>query len=486
MRDDRIVWVGAAPDTAELITPGTVVVDCAGGAVIPGFHDAHMHLLAYAASLDAVDCSPHLVSSIADITRAIQDRVQHIAPGQWIVASGYDQARLTERRHPTRLDLDEVSPDHPVRLNHGSGHACVLNSRAMELVGIGDDTEEPAGATIDRFFESGSPSGLLFEMEEFLECRVMGRPPARIAASAQRATQRLLSMGVTSIQDATHHNSIDRWELFVGLADQEVRLPRITLMPGHSNVAEFVEHGLGFGAGDNRLRVGHAKLMATASSGGPVPPSADIREAVEAAVSLGFPIAVHAVEAEVVRAAVEAISGSAALPNGVPPHRIEHCSECPPDILEMLAHSGAAVVTQPGFIHHRGDRYMDEVAPRMHPYLYRAASLVDRGVRTAFSSDAPVIDPNPMTTLHAAITRRTDSGQQLGEHESMTLAPALQACTTGPALLSGSQNILGSITPNYLADLVLFDEDITRLEPDALLETRPVKTMLGGQIVWER
>ena len=481
----RIVWTGPAADSLAPSAVAARVIDCGGGTLVPGFHDAHMHLMAYAATFGAVDCRPSQVSSMADICRQIANEATRTPQGQWISAWGYDPFHLADDRHPTRWDLDQAAPDHPVRLNHRSGHACVLNSAAMARVGILEDTDEPLGATIARDLETGSPNGLLLEMQDFLDQRIPKSSVAESKTLVRKAALKLLSHGVTSIQDATHTNSLGRWDLFEYLASDVRPLPRITVMPGAGYVAEFGNAGMKFGSGSNLLRLGHAKVMVTASSGAPTHSYEDLRSAVDESKLHGFPVAAHAVEADVVRTVARVLSETARPPDQSLIHRIEHCSEAPPDVLDEIVECGAAVVTQPGFIHHQGDRYLAEVPESMHPYLYRTASLTTRGVTVALSSDAPVTDPDPMPALHAALTRRTESGAVLVEGERLDLAAALRAYTLQPSRLIGMDDRVGRLSPGYMADMVLFAEDLTSIEPDALLGARPVMTILGGQVVWE-
>ncbi len=484
-RGERIVWTGSDAESRQFVATGARVIDCGGGSLIPGFHDAHIHLLAYASTFGGVDCRPRHVSSIADIVRQIARQAASTPQGQWISAWGYDPFHLAENRHPTRWDLDRAVPDHPVRLNHRSGHACVLNSVAMDRVGIFDDTDEPPGATIARDLETGSPNGLLLEMQDFLDQRTPKPSDAELTPLVRKAAHKLLSYGVTSIQDATHTNSLDRWNLFQGLACDIQPLPGITVMPGADHVAEFGSAGMQFGGGSDMLRLGHAKIMVTETSGTPTPSREDLRSAVEECASYGFPVAVHAVEADVVRTVAEVLAESRSLlPQGLL-HRIEHCSESPPDVLDAVVKSGAAVVTQPCFIYHQGDRYLAEVSPEMQSYLYRTASLAVRGVTVAFSSDAPVTDPDPMPVLQAALTRRTESNEALGEDERVGLTEALRAYTLGPARLIRRDEDLGRLSPGYRADMALFAEDLTSVEPDALVGLQPVMTILGGEVVWE-
>ena len=150
VRQGRIAAVGSEGEVASLRTAETRLLDCGGGALLPAFIDAHAHLLAYAASLLSVDCGPAAVRSIDDIRRAIEERARATPPGRWLRAFGYDETALAERRHPNRHDLDAAAPQHPVRLIHGSGHACVLNSLALRLAGIDITSEEPPGGYMER------------------------------------------------------------------------------------------------------------------------------------------------------------------------------------------------------------------------------------------------------------------------------------------------------------------------------------------------
>ena len=479
---DRIAWVGSASDARSVAGSNTEIVDCGGGTIMPGFHDAHVHLLAYAASLVELDCGPGVVSSIKDIQRVVADAVSNTPRGDWIRGVGYDDTALDERRHPTRWDLDEAAPDHPVRINHRSGHASVLNSAAMRRVGIGESSPEPPGATIARDLETGSPNGLLFEMDEYLDSRVTPLSRPDLESAIDKASNRLLSLGITSVQDATHSNSVARWRLFEDLRKSQPRLPRLTAMPGAHHVAEFADEGLKFGSGDEWLRVGHAKIMVTASSGRRTPDSAEFRTIVAECVDRGFPVAVHAVEADVVQNVANDLSASGSTGLGVP-HRIEHCSETPPDTLGPVAECGAAVVTQPGFVYHSGDRYMKTIELTMLPFLYRARSLLDMGITVAFGSDAPVADPDPMPGVYSALTRRTASGATLGDGEGIDLYDALYASTTAPAQLAGIGDTVGKLAPGHLADIIVFDTDLESADPDKLASVRLVMTILGGRIV---
>src|SRR3712207_2657767 len=159
--DGRVVALDAPRSSAAR------AVGCRGGVLLPGFVDPHVHLLAAAAALRSVDCSPRSVRSIGEIQRRVAGAVD--AGDGWVRAVGYDESALVEGRHPTRWDLDAAAPHRPVRLLHRSGHAMVLNSAALARVGIHIGSEEPPGGVIDRRVGDGAPTGLLIDMDAVVE-----------------------------------------------------------------------------------------------------------------------------------------------------------------------------------------------------------------------------------------------------------------------------------------------------------------------------
>ena len=193
-------------------------IDCGGRTVLPGFIDAHVHFLAYASSMTAVDCSHQAVVSISDITAALSERAKRTPEGKWVRGTGYDEFRLQEKRHPTRRDLDPFLPDHPVKLGHRSGHGTVLNSRALDLAKISIETPEPISGFIDRDINTGEPTGLFIDLDGWLDERLGPQPRGdEMEPAARQAAEVFLSKGITSFHDASPCNSLKRWSFFQSL-----------------------------------------------------------------------------------------------------------------------------------------------------------------------------------------------------------------------------------------------------------------------------
>ena len=480
VNDGRITWVGDQVQLSPSIIANATVVDCGGKTVVPGFIDAHCHILAYAASLEAVDCSRSSVSTIGDIIREIRHWASVTPFGEWIRAAGYSEFELREKRHPTRQDLDLASRYHPVRLNHRSGHACVLNSLALDRVGIASDFEEPEGSTVGRDLVTGEPNGLLLEMDSWLEDRIPPLDEFRLRKAVGEAGRRFLSQGVTSVTDATASNSLERWSLLRRFRADGDFTPALYIMPGYRWLADLENSELSYGYSDELSTLGHSKLMLTFTSGRLAPDPETLRDLVAAAHSHGFPVAIHAVEADAVTAAAEALAANRT--RGLR-DRIEHASECPPDALEAMLKAQPVVATQPGFLRESGDRYLAELGDDAR-WLYRFKTLIDNGVVLAASSDAPVIAPNPLLGIHAAVTRHSNSGATVGPNEKLTVRQALTMHTRNAAYAVGREKETGTIAVGKRADLAVLSHDPTQLEPDALLRVTVTATIVNGEVVW--
>ena len=485
VQGDRIVWVGSDADAGDLQRRDTRVVDCLGQALLPGFIDAHCHLLAYASSLLAVDCAPAAVDSIEEIKDVIGRRARETPAGRWIRGAGYDDLSLLERRHPTRWDLDAAAPDHPVRLNHRSGHACVLNSAALRHVGLSAHTPDPVDGVMERD-ETGERTGLLLEMDDYLDGRVPSLSEAEIRRGVEAASRRFVSAGVTSIQDATHSNSVERWQTLNRMKGQGSIAPRVTLMAGSRHLKGFREVGMGFGSGDHNVNLGHVKIMLTATTGSLQPSREDLGDMVVRAHKAGFPVAIHAVEAEAVEAAVEALlEARADMSPDVLRDRIEHCSECPPDVLRRLDGSGIVVVTQPGLLYERGGTYLSEVPADVQPWLYRIRAFLDAGLSPAAGSDAPVTEPRPLVGLYAAVRRRAETGESIGADQRVSVYDALRMHALNGAYAAGQEADKGSVEVGKLADLVLLDRDPLSVEAQSIRDIVVTMTVIGGRVAWE-
>ena len=487
VKDGRILAMGTDAELEHLRGAGTKVVDCRGRCLVPGFIDAHLHFFALAASRAGVDCSPKSVSSIGDIQERIRQRAQQSPPGTWVRGYAYDEFHLAEKRHPTCQDLDLVAPEHPVRLVHRSLHAQVLNSRAQELAGINSGTEEPAGGIIDRDLDTLQPTGLLFGMNAFVSSRIPPLDEEELNHGVRLANSELLRCGVTSFEDATVTNDVKQWQAFGRLKERNEVGSRITMMLGNEALDDFARRGIHFGAGDDQLRLGAVKIVLEETDGALRPSQAELNETVLRAMRADFPVAIHAVEEATLEAAVTALEYAKSKTTKMRRMaRIEHSSVCPPGLLKRLKALEVVIVTQPAFLFHSGERYLATVPESQKPWLYRIGSFFEARLFPAGSSDAPVVPPDPLSGMYAAVTRRAENSELVLPGESITPEQALTMYTRHAATVSCESLDRGSIELGMLADLALLSDDPTAVPVEQIGHIQVEKTIIGGRIVWEK
>ena len=482
VKDGIIQTVGDAKELESVKGKKTKVIDCGGKTIVPGFNDAHCHFFSFLRKLRSIDLSPSSVGSIKDIKSALKGRANNTPPGEWLIGTDYNEFYLAERRHPNRRDLDEVSPDHPVALIHRSLHACVLNSRGLLLAGVATDTEAPSGGLIDRDTESGEPTGVLFEMLRYIREKVL--PPlsdAELNEGAKAADQHYLSLGITSLQEATVSNDFSRWQTLKKLKKSGKLNSRISMMLGFKALKQFKEAGLTFGAGDDHLRLGAVKILLDEASGDLNPPQVELNNQVLAAHKAGFQIAIHCVEASTVAAALTALEK---LPSSERRHRLEHCSECPPEVFKRLVALKPVVVTQPSFLYYSGERYLATIPEPRLKWLYRIGSFVGGGLVVGGSSDNPVVPDNPLVGIYAAVTRKAESGEELLPEERLSVESALKLYTVNAAYASFEEKIKGSISPGKLADMVVLSANPLKVPPERIKDIRVEMTVIDGKVVW--
>jgi len=487
IKGNQILQVGREEDLASFKGAKPRIIDCQGKTIVPGFNDAHCHPLSLAASLLSVDCRPSSVRSIVELQAKIRQRAEQIPKGGWIRAIGCNEFYLAEKRHPNRWDLDKAAPHHPVKLSHCSGHACVLNSLALKLLGISGKTPEPPGGIMERDLETGEPNGLLLEMNPCVEKSMPSLSEEELEKGIGLANEEFLSHGITSLQDATWSDSLERWQILRGFKERGKLVPRVSMMIGIDELEEFRQRGLSRGGGDGQLRLGGVKVVLQTTTGSLNPPQEELNQLVHKAHQAGFQLALHGLKKNTVEAAITALEYALSqTPKSDHRHRLEHCSVCPPHLVQRLRNIKAMVVTQPPFIYYNGERYLATVPPGDLNWLYPIGSLLNSGLRVAASSDAPVAGLNPLVGIYAAVTRAAETGQILLPQEGISRLEALKMYTLEAAYASFEEGVKGCLAPGKLADLVVLSDEPTKVPPEEIKEIEVVMTIVDGKVVWQR
>ena len=488
-KGDKIIFIGWKKQLNDFTGPGTKIIDCAGKTLLPGFNDAHCHIFSFLKKLTSIDLSPPKIKSINDIKAVIKAKADITTPGKWISGTDYNEFYLAEQRHPTRWEIDEVAPNNPVILSHRSLHGCVLNSLALTLAGINIDTAELPGTMIDRdVTRGGEPNGFLVEMVGYIREHVM--PPIsdiELHSGIKLINEQYLSQGLTSLQDATFVNDLKRWQHYQSFKDRGLLKSRVYMMTGTETVKEFLNAGLRFGDGDEYLRLGAVKIVPSMISDKLHPSQEELNSLALHMHNVGFQLAIHGVQTALVDAIMctyEYLQHNVYDFN-TRRHRIEHCSECPPNLMERLKKLHPVIVTHPSFTYYNGDRYLATVEKEVMPWLYRTASMVKSGLNVAGASDSPIVPNSPIMGIYSAVTRLTSSGQILNPSERLTANQVLKMYTLNAAYASHEEKIKGSITPGKLADIVILSKNPTLVTPEEIKDIKVQMTVIGGKIVWE-
>lgn len=484
IRGERILAIGSRDDLGRFQGPGTRLIDCEGGAVLPGINDAHCHPLALAVALLSVDCAPEAVRDIAGIVAAIQQRVAQTAEDEWIRAAHYDEFHLREKRPPTARELDQAAPRHPVILMHRTAGHCVLNSLGLQRASITRDTPDPPGGTIGRDPVTGEPSGLIIGRNAQVDAALPPICAEELSRGMKLATGQFLAHGITSLQDTGWNNGLRHWQEWRRLIEGGAAVCRVSLLMGIDALDELREAGLSMDAGDSRLRIGGIKLALDESTGCAAPPQEDINRLALRAARAGFSVALHVSDVPMLESSLAAIQYvSRQLPEAGGRFRLEHCTICPPTLLLKARACRAIVVAQPSFLRYMGQPYLEQATPQQAGWFLPLGSLRRWGVRVALSSDAPLVPCNPWIGIDTAMSRRTDSGQTLASREGVTLLEALEMYTHGGAQAAFESDRKGRIGPGLLADLMVLDRDLTRTEPGEIKELRVIRCLIGGKVV---
>jgi predicted amidohydrolase YtcJ len=446
VEDATVVAIGT-----DLVRPsGARHIDGDAGALLPGLHDHHVHLLSSAASLRSFSVGPPSVRTVDEFRRVLRDAAS-TRRGAWIRAVGYHESVAGSL---DRHALDQIVTSSPMRVQHRSGAMWFFNSLGLVESGL---TNSPVhGLERD---DTGQPTGRLFRGDQALAFgEAIGIDDLRAVGDA--AVRR----GVTGFTDAAPNQTVAGIETLVSAHQAGAILQHLTLMcpPG-----AVVPPADGVDVGPVKVLLDDVEL----------PALDDLVETVGAAHHEGRAVAIHCVTDLQTALALSAIS--AAGPIGT--DRIEHGAIMPVEFDRLAKACQVTIVTQPHFIHERGDQYLRDVPEQLHDVLYRARTLIDAGIAVAGGTDAPFGSSDPWDAVTAATRRTTSSGQMIGQRERLTPVQALN-------LFTGDARALGRprrVEVGARADLCLLSLDTASALED-LSSTNVRATVINGRIAFER
>jgi predicted amidohydrolase YtcJ len=515
VKDGKILAVGNKDEVLKTKGDATKLVDLAGRAMLPGFVDAHGHVMAggiQALSANILPPPDGDVRDIASLQRVVREwaaaNEKAVKQVGFIIGFGYDNSQLKEQRHPTRDDLDAISADVPVLLVHQSGHIISVNSKALELGDISAATPNPDGGVIRRQAGGQEPDGVLEETAAFpLIFKLLGGVgPEGGKAFVKAGSEIWARYGYTTGQEG--RATPGTVKLFQSIAADGGLKIDVAAYPDvlidrdiiTSNVSPEYR---------NRFRVAGAKLTIDGSVQGftawrdrpyykltgNYPPGyvgyaaakpEQVSGAIDWAYSNNVQIITHA-NGEAAIDQLIAFLGASAAKYGTGDRRpvLIHGQLLREDQVDACKPIGLIPSLFPMHTFYWGDLHRDEtVGPRLVDNISPTGWCVKRGIKFTSHHDAPVAFPDSMRVLDATVTRRSRSGDIIGPDQRVDVMTALKAMTIWPAWQHFEDDTKGSIETGKLADLIILDQDPTAVDPETLDQIKVVETIKEGVTIF--
>ncbi|UCD44797.1 MAG: amidohydrolase [Candidatus Bathyarchaeota archaeon] len=499
VRDSVVVldgdFIAAVGKNGEIELPkGANVIDASGRTVLPGLIDAHMHFMGLGIKMiRAVDLSD--TKSIAEALECVEGKISEHGKGKWILGNGWDDSKWDDRRFITKFDVDTVSGDNPVILSRVCGHMTTLNSKALEVAGITKDTQDPPGGQVDKTPE-GEPTGVLRDAGHLAYPFVPPVSEEMAIEGLRRACDRALELGCTGVHEA----GLDGFgmRVYQKALKRGVLKLRAYLMWRQANAESMDALGLQTGFGDERIRIGSAKMMIDGSMGAhtaalfePYDDESEtkgllmmdedeLRERIKAVHAQGSQVAVHAIGDYAIEVVINAIEEAMkASPRKDHRHRIEHCELLTSTQIERIRQLGIVPSMQPNFVGEWSGPdglYQTRIGERRlrqnNPYRF----LLDEGVRVAFGSDGMPF--SPLYGIWSAVNHPVRQSR-------ISLEEAVKGFTLDAAHSSFEEDIKGSVEPGKLADITILEKNLTEIPPDEIKDVKVHVTIVGGKTLYQ-
>ena len=478
-------------------------IDGNGRSMLPGFIDAHLHVMGVGFGQLTLDLSE--TNSLEEALTAIRQFAAENPARPWILGRGWNQEKWGLGRFPTAAELDGVVSDRPVYLQRVDGHAGWANSLALQAAGITASTAAPSGGRIEKLADGKTPSGVFVDAAESLIQSAIPAPrPVERDLALAKAQETLHAAGITAAADMG--STIEDWQAFRRAGDAGTLTLRIMSYAAGTDAMELIA-----GSGptpwlyDDRLRMNGVKLYLDGALGSrgawlkadyaddrgnrglPLMNSATLRNKMVLAAKGGFQPAIHAIgdaaDADVLNA-IDDLSES--FPGDVR-WRIEHAQVVDPVDIVRFGQHGIIASMQP--LHQPSDRLMAEarLGEARLQGAYAWQSIAKTGAKLAFGSDAPVEPADTLAGMAAAISRTDADGRPFGgwmPSEVVSRETALAAFTSQAAYAGFADGRFGRLVPGEWADFVLLDVDLTMANPSDLRAGKVLSTWVGGREVY--
>ncbi|HEY9284136.1 MAG TPA: amidohydrolase, partial [Pyrinomonadaceae bacterium] len=504
---NRIAAVGTNEEIRRLSGPRTRTIDAAGALVLPGFNDSHVHFIDGGRHLASVQLRD--AASPAEFAERIRAFAARTPKGRWIMGGDWDHERWPGAPLPTKELIDRFTPDTPVFVNRLDGHMALANSAALKLAGVTKETPDPPGGLIVRDPKTNEPTGVLKDAAmSFVYAKVPEPSFDERLEAARAATAHAASLGVTSVQDMSAGADVGVYQTLAARGELKTRIYAVSPLPAWERLAAT---GVRAGFGSDLLRVGGLKGFADGSLGSTtalfyapyedasntsglpsdemIPPERMLGR-VRGADAAGLQVMIHAI-GDRANDQILSLFEQVAREHGARDRRfrVEHAQHIRPADIPRFGALKVVASMQPYHCIDDGRWAEKRIGRRRAETTYAFRALLDSGAVLAFGTDWYVAPLDPVMSIYGAVTRRTLDGKHPGgwvPAQKITVEEAVRAYTWGSAYAEFAEDVKGTITPGKLADLVILDRDIFRVDPAEIEKAKVRTTIMDGRIVYEK
>lgn len=497
---DTILAIGSNEEVLKYKSENTIVIDANGQFITPGFIDSHVHFLTGGFNLSSVQLRD--AKTPEEFSNRIKEFAELVPAGTWILGGDWDHENWGGAL-PTKEWIDQFTPNHPVWVTRLDGHMSLANSAALKAAGITKTVRDVPGGTIVRN-NKGELTGVFKDNAmDMIFDKVPPPTEQQVDNALQAAMKYVASQGVTSVHHmAGYMDGLERARANNNMITRIYAMMPINQWP---SLAEKVKRE---GKGDKWLKIGGLKGFVDGSlgshtaaffrpftdapkdSGFFVNSERDLYNWISSADSAGLQLMVHAIGDRAINTLLN-IYEKVENENGSKDRRfrIEHAQHIAPNDISRFAQLGVIPSMQPYHAIDDGRWAEKVIGPERIKTTYAFKSLFDAGAKVAFGSDWFVAPPIPLMGIYAAVTRRTLDDQNPDgwvPEQKISVEQALAGYTRNAAYASFDENIKGTLQPGKLADFVIIDQDLTKIDPLQIKDAKVMQTFVGGQLVYKR
>lgn len=489
--NDKIIKTGSKAEITELADENTEIIDLNGNTLMPAFIDAHSHIFALAKSLMQISIDG--LTSIEEIKNCLAEYKKENRTNEWIIVNGYDNNILKNRQHITKNELDEIFPDTPVIIENKSRHNGVVNSKALEMLGITKTTANPEGGRI--FYDTG-----LLEENAFIDSlKKIPLPKMEEIINAFKEAQEIYaSHGITMAQEGVITNDLAK--IFKLLANNNEIFLDIVAYMDYKNMDEIKkEYSEYINKYKNKFKIGGIKIFLDGSPqaktawlreayanepeyyGYRIMKDEDIEEILEKAKESKLQILAHCNGDKAAEQYINAVKKVSNLKRPV----MIHAQLLGLDQLEDVKKYNIIPSFFISHIYYFGDIHIKNLGIKRAEHISPAGSSLKQDILFTFHQDTPVIEPNMFETIWCAVNRTTKEGKVLREDEKISVLEAIKAVTINSAYQYGEEDVKGSLKAGKKADLIIVDRNPLNVDKNELRNIKILETIKDGKTIYK-